>query len=71
MSALAKSLRKRAELRRLEGWELSDVMTPDELDQVADEIERLAGALEEIRQNSVWAPRVNEIARRALSGEPR
>jgi hypothetical protein len=38
--------------------------------EAADEIERLRAALEEIRQNSVWAPRVNEIARRALSGEP-
>lgn len=47
-----------------------------EADDAAALIERLAGALEEVRQMSVWAdvsviPRINEIARRALSGEPK
>ncbi len=41
----ARMLRDKANERRRVGWEISDVMTPREIDAVADEIERLEAQL--------------------------
>lgn len=42
MNALAKRLRDRAAERRRVGWELSDAMTPGEMEAAAAEIEELS-----------------------------
>lgn len=45
MTDIVEDLRAKAAERRRVGWEISDVMTPAELEEIASEIERLRTAL--------------------------
>jgi len=47
MSEIEKWLRDRAAERRIVGWEISDVMTPGEMEEAANEIARLRERINE------------------------
>lgn len=63
MSEIAKRLRDRAAERRHVGWELSDAMTPGEMEAAAAEIERKQQQYE--RSQRYWV----EAAQKALAGD--
>mgnify|MGYP000430353029 CR=1 FL=1 len=51
-------LREKAAERRRVGWEIGDVMTPGEMDQIANHIERLEQRLERSRKYWVEAAEI-------------
>ena len=66
MSEIANRLRDRATERRRTGWELSDAMTPGEMEAAAAEIDRLQTRVTELAQFERDARRYRYLRERDL-----